>query len=191
MYNQFLKRLMDFVLATFLFILLSPLSLTISVILLLLRIKVFFVQNRPGKNGKIFKIFKFTTMLELYDEQNNILPDEKRGFKFGLFLRKYSLDEIPQLINVIIGDMSLVGPRPLLKEYIYNYNTEQLKRHDVRPGITGWAQINGRNSLTLEKKIELDLYYINNASFKLDLTILFLTIWKVILSKDINIIKYE
>jgi sugar transferase EpsL len=130
-------------------------------------------------------------MLELYDEQNNILPDEKRGFKFGLFLRKYSLDEIPQLINVIIGDMSLVGPRPLLKEYIYNYNTEQLKRHDVRPGITGWAQINGRNSLTLEKKIELDLYYINNASFKLDLTILFLTIWKVILSKDINIIKYE
>jgi undecaprenyl phosphate N,N'-diacetylbacillosamine 1-phosphate transferase len=191
MYNQFLKRLMDFVLATLLFILLSPLSLTISVILLLLRIKVFFVQKRPGKNGKIFKIFKFTTMLELYDEQNNILPDEKRGFKFGLFLRKYSLDEIPQLINVIIGDMSLVGPRPLLKEYIYDYNTEQLKRHDVRPGITGWAQINGRNSLTLEKKIELDLYYINNASFKLDLTILFLTIWKVILSKDININKYE
>lgn len=191
MYSQFLKRLMDFVLATFLFILLSPLSLTISVILLLLRIKVFFVQKRPGKNGKIFKIFKFTTMLELYDEQNNILPDEKRGFKFGLFLRKYSLDEIPQLINVIIGDMSLVGPRPLLKEYIYDYNTEQLKRHDVRPGITGWAQINGRNSLTLEKKIELDLYYINNASFKLDLTILFLTIWKVILSKDININKYE
>lgn len=191
MYNLFLKRLIDFVTATLLFILFSPLSLTISVILLLLRSKVFFVQKRPGKNGKIFKIFKFTTMLELYDEQNNILPDEERGFKFGLFLRKYSLDEIPQLVNVIIGDMSLVGPRPLLKEYINDYNSEQLKRHNVRPGITGWAQINGRNSLTLERKIELDLYYINNASFKLDITILFLTVWKVILSKDINNNKYE
>lgn len=147
---------------------------------------VFFKQCRPGVNGKEFVMFKFRTMADFRDESGALLPDEQRMVPFGTWLRSTSLDELPELINVFKGDMSLVGPRPLLSEYLPLYSERQLRRHDVRPGITGWAQINGRNALSWEEKFELDVWYVENRTFWLDVKILFLTVWKVIRRDGIN-----
>ncbi len=148
--------------------------------------KPFFFQVRPGKNEKLFKIIKFKTMNEKKDEQGNLLSDAERLTKVGAFVRKTSLDEIPQLLNVIKGDMSLIGPRPLLPRYLPLYNDEQRKRHNVRPGITGWAQINGRNAISWQQKFEYDVWYVENVSFMLDLKILLLTVKKVFVSEGIS-----
>ena len=148
--------------------------------------KPFFFQLRPGKNGKIFKIIKFKTMTDKKDENGNLLPDADRLTKIGSFVRKTSLDEIPQLLNVIKGDMSLVGPRPLLPKYLELYNDFQRRRNEVKPGITGWAQVNGRNSISWEKKFEYDVWYVDNVSFLLDIKILILTVLKVVKSEGIN-----
>jgi len=182
-----IKRLFDLIVASFALFLLSP---ALALIALLVRINlgspVLFHQSRPGLHGKIFKIFKFRTMLEVANSNENQLTDEDRLTGFGKFLRATSLDEQPELWNVIKGEMSLVGPRPLLMEYLPLYSKEQFHRHDVRPGITGWAQINGRNSISWEEKFNLDIWYVNNQSFWLDIEILFLTIKKVFFREGIS-----
>ena len=182
-----IKRLFDLIVASFALVLLSP---ALALIALLVRINlgspVLFHQSRPGLHGKIFKIFKFRTMLEVANSNENQLTDEDRLTGFGKFLRATSLDEQPELWNVIKGEMSLVGPRPLLMEYLPLYSKEQFHRHDVRPGITGWAQINGRNSISWEEKFNLDIWYVNNQSFWLDIEILFLTIKKVFFREGIS-----
>ena len=146
----------------------------------------FFTQERPGKNNKIFKVIKFKTMTDERDENGNLLPDEKRLTKVGRFVRSTSIDELPQLINVLKGDMALIGPRPLLPQYLPLYNKEQIRRHEVSPGITGWAQVNGRNAISWTKKFELDVWYVDHVSFLLDLKIIFLTIKKVFVREGIN-----
>ncbi len=186
MYKSFIKYFIDFIFSLVGFLLLSPLFIIVTVALFFSKGKPFFFQARPGKNNKIFKVIKFRTMNDIKDENGNLLPDDKRLTRIGKFVRKTSLDEIPQLLNVIKGDMSLVGPRPLLPEYLPLYNEFQLKRHDVKPGITGWAQVNGRNTLSWGKKFEYDVWYVDNISFKLDLKILFLTLKKVFKSEGIN-----
>jgi lipopolysaccharide/colanic/teichoic acid biosynthesis glycosyltransferase len=148
--------------------------------------KPFFFQKRPGKHGKIFKVIKFKTMNDKKGANGELLPDVDRLTKLGIFVRKTSLDEIPQLLNVLKGDMSLIGPRPLLPEYLPLYNETQKKRHDVKPGITGWAQVNGRNAISWKKKFEYDIWYVENLSFILDIKIIFKTIIKVVRSEDIN-----
>lgn len=182
-----LKRVMDIILSAIGLLILSPL---LGILFLLIYVKmgrpVFFKQKRPGINGKPFYMFKFRTMLELYDENGHLLSDELRLSSFGIFLRSTSLDEIPELINVFKGEMSLVGPRPLLMEYLERYDARQLKRHDVKPGITGWAQINGRNSLSWEDKFELDIWYVENKTIGLDIKILFKTILKVVKREGIS-----
>lgn len=187
MYKELLKHLLDFFIALIVFLTLCPLYL---ILILLLSIqnkgKPFFFQERPGKNQKPFKIIKFKTMTDAKDQEGNLLPDNLRLTKLGRIMRKLSLDELPQLINVLKGDMSLVGPRPLLFKYIPLYSKEQLRRHQVRPGITGWAQVNGRNSISWTKKFELDVYYVNNVSFLLDIKILWLTALKVIKKEGVN-----
>jgi len=187
MYKYFLKRYIDFIIALFLLILLSPLIIWLIIILLIFnKGKVFFMQHRPGYKEKIFKIIKFKTMNERMDKNGNLLSSNQRITKFGRILRKTSLDEIPQLINVLNGDISLVGPRPLRIEYLPLYNEEQKKRHDIKPGITGWAQINGRNALSWEEKFNLDIWYVKNYSFILDIKILYWTFIKVIKRDNIN-----
>ena len=175
-----LKRLFDIVVAGFILTISFPILFILAI---LIRVKlgapVFFLQIRSGLNGKSFKIFKFRTMLDVANVDGNSLSDESRLTPFGKILRATSLDELPELWNVFVGDMSLVGPRPLLMEYLPLYNREQNRRHEVRPGITGWAQINGRNSILWEEKFELDLWYVDNQSFWLDLKILFWTVKKV------------
>lgn len=182
-----MKRIFDLVVAVSLLILLSPLILFLAIIV---RIKignpVLFKQQRPGLHGESFYLYKYRTMNNATDKKGNLLPDHLRLIGFGKILRKYSLDELPQLINVVKGELSLVGPRPLLMEYLPLYNEEQAKRHLVRPGITGWAQINGRNTITWEEKFKLDVWYVNNQSFLLDIKILWLTIVKVVRSEGIN-----
>jgi sugar transferase EpsL len=186
-YNLFIKRMGDLTVALMLFILFIPIFL---IIIILLKItghkKIYFVQQRVGLNEKIFTLFKFRSMTEATDENGILLSDEKRLTKFGLLLRKSSLDELPQLINVIKGDMSIVGPRPLLIEYLQYYSSEQKKRHWVRPGITGWAQINGRNAISWEKKFELDVWYVFHQSFLLDVKILWKTLFKIVKSEGIS-----
>jgi lipopolysaccharide/colanic/teichoic acid biosynthesis glycosyltransferase len=176
----------DFVLAFWLIIILLPLVLIILILVLFnLGRPVLFCQNRPGKNGKLFRIYKFRTMSDQKDSFGNYLPDTERLTTLGRFLRKSSLDEIPQLFNVLKGDLSFVGPRPLLVEYLMLYNEEQKKRHEVKPGITGWAQVNGRNAITWEEKFKLDVYYVENLSLPLDMKILFKTIFNVLKRSDI------
>lgn len=187
MYRNYFKTLLDKLLSLLGIILLSPVFIVVFVALFFNnKGKVFFVQNRPGKNGKIFKIIKFKTMNDKKDAQGNLLSDADRLSVFGKIVRKTSLDEIPQLFNVLIGNMSLIGPRPLLPEYLPLYNSFQNKRHLVKPGITGWAQVNGRNAITWQKKFELDVWYVNHLSFWLDIKIIFLTIKKVFVSEGIN-----
>jgi lipopolysaccharide/colanic/teichoic acid biosynthesis glycosyltransferase len=187
MVYSLVKRFLDllFILVFSPFILLLILVLSILVFFFL-GYPIFFFQSRIGLKGREFYIIKFRTMLELRDQKGILLPDVNRLTKFGLFLRKSSLDEIPCLINVFKGDMSLVGPRPFISKYRKLYNSTQFKRHDVIPGITGWAQVNGRNAISWEEKFDLDLYYVNNQSFFLDLLILWKTFIKVIARKDIN-----
>ena len=187
MYKVYFKPLLDCVVSLLGIVVLSPIFLVILICLFISNNgKVFFVQNRPGKNEKIFKIIKFRTMNNKKDAHGNLLPDAERLTYLGKIVRKTSLDEIPQLINVLKGDMSLIGPRPLLPEYLSLYNERQKKRHTVKPGITGWAQINGRNAVEWNKKFEFDVWYIENLSFILDLQILFLTLKKVVKLEGIN-----
>ena len=187
MYHTFFKRLLDLVVALSGFLIVLPIFILIGVCLFISNHgKPFFFQKRPGKNGRIFSIIKFKTMNDKKDIQGNLLPYDQRITKTGSFLRKYSLDEIPQLWNVIKGDMSLVGPRPLLVEYLPLYNEEQKKRHLVKPGITGWAQVNGRNAISWEQKFVLDTYYVENLSFLLDIKIIMLTIKRVLKKEGVN-----
>lgn len=187
MYKYFFKRLLDFLVALLGFVLLSPVFILVMIGLFFVNQgKPFFFQRRPGKDGAVFNIVKFKTMNEKRDHQGILLPDNQRLTKIGAFVRKTSLDEIPQLLNVIKGDMSLIGPRPLLVQYLPLYNDFQKKRHLVRPGITGWAQVNGRNAISWEQKFIYDIWYVENLNFFLDVKILFLTIKKVIISEGIS-----
>ncbi|MFK8296389.1 sugar transferase [Capnocytophaga canimorsus] len=187
MYKTFIKPFLDFILALIGFLLLSPVFIIVTIGLFFANQgKPFFFQLRPGKDGKIFKIIKFKTMNDKKDEHGNLLPDADRLTKVGSFVRKTSLDEIPQLLNVIKGDMSLIGPRPLLPSYLALYNDFQRRRNEVKPGITGWAQVNGRNSISWEKKFEYDVWYVDHISFILDFKILFLTIKKVFVREGIS-----
>jgi lipopolysaccharide/colanic/teichoic acid biosynthesis glycosyltransferase len=182
-----MKRLIDICLSLIALLLLSPVIICVG---MLVRAKlgspVLFRQTRPGLHGKPFKMMKFRTMLDAVDAQGNPLPDEVRLTSFGKLLRSTSLDELPGLLSVLKGDMSLVGPRPLLMEYLPLYSIEQARRHEVRPGITGWAQVNGRNAISWEEKFKLDVWYVDNQSLWLDIKILFLTVWKVVNRKDIS-----
>lgn len=187
MYQIIVKPVLDFLLALIGLIILSPIFIIVMVILTITnKGKPFFLQKRPGKNEKFFSIIKFKTMTDEKDKNGKLLPDMERMTKFGSFVRKTSLDEIPQLINVVKGDMSLIGPRPLLCQYLPLYDENQKRRHEVRPGITGWAQVNGRNLLKLSKKFEYDVWYVDNVSFKTDLKIIFMTIRNVLVSKDVG-----
>lgn len=186
-YKNYLKPVCDFILSLIAFIVLFPIFLLVVIILSFTnKGNPFFFQYRPGRNEKIFKVIKFKTMNEKKDKNGNLLPDAKRLTAIGRFVRKTSLDEIPQLLNVIKGDMSLIGPRPLLVEYLPLYNDEEKRRHEVRPGITGWAQVNGRNAISWEQKFEYDVWYVDHLSFALDLKIFFLTIKKVFQGEGIN-----
>ena len=179
-YKNFIKRLLDFLAATFGFLIASPIFIMVWITLLFKNNgSAFFFQERPGKNERIFKIIKFKTMNDKKDANGELLSPGERLTKTGIFVRKYSLDEIPQLLNVIKGDMSLIGPRPLLIRYLPRYNEFQKQRHNIKPGITGWAQVNGRNAISWEQKFEYDVWYVNNLSFLLDIKIIFLTIYKV------------
>ena len=181
------KRLLDLIISSAVLIVLSPLMLVIYVLILInLGGPAFFVQERVVKDNKVFKMIKFRTMKDSRDKDGNLLSDNERVTKFGSFLRSFSLDELPELINIIKGDMSLVGPRALLVQYLECYNDEQIRRHDVLPGLTGWAQINGRNSITWSEKFKLDVWYVDNWSLWLDIKIFFLTFWKVVKREGIN-----
>ncbi len=187
MYQSFFKRVLDFVVALIGLIILSPIFLFVTICLFVANEgKPFFFQLRPGLHGKIFKIVKFKTMNDKKDANGNLLLDAERLTPIGSFVRKTSLDEIPQLVNVLKGDMSLIGPRPLLVHYLDLYSDFQNRRHEVKPGITGWAQVNGRNAISWDTKFELDVWYAENISFVLDLKILFKTALKVIKSEGIN-----
>ena len=184
---MFVKRLLDITISLIALIFLLPLM---SLIYLLVRINLespaFFLQERVGKDNKIFKMIKFRTMKNSTDKNGNLLSDNERVTKFGSFLRSFSLDELPELINILKGNMSLVGPRALLVQYLGLYNDEQIRRHEVLPGLTGWAQINGRNSITWSEKFKLDVWYVDNWSLWLDIKIFFLTFWKVLKREGIN-----
>lgn len=186
-YKRFLKRPMDFILSLIAIIVLSPVFLVVAI---LVRTKlgspVFFKQQRPGLNGNIFTMYKFRTMTNERDENGEFLPNHIRLTKFGKILRSSSLDELPELLNILKGDMSIIGPRPLLVEYLPLYNEQQRKRHDVRPGLSGLAQVNGRNSITWEEKFEYDVYYVENLTFLLDCKIVLTTIFKVFKREGIN-----
>ncbi|MEQ9376674.1 MAG: sugar transferase [Imperialibacter sp.] len=187
MYVFLFKRLIDISVAATLLVLVSPVLVSLSVILVISnRGKPFFFQNRPGKNGVLFRVIKFKTMNDKRDSMGNLLKDSERITRVGRLVRSTSLDEIPQLFNVLKGEMSLVGPRPLLIQYLPLYNDQQARRHEVRPGITGWAQVNGRNSISWEQRFTFDLYYVDNVSLSLDMKILFLTIKKVFMKEGIN-----
>jgi lipopolysaccharide/colanic/teichoic acid biosynthesis glycosyltransferase len=188
MKRAIIKRNLDIL---FTFILLIVAIIPISVIIVLLYFKhgpgeIFFMQYRPGKNGRLFNLIKFKTMNNNCDESGNLLPDSERLTAIGRYIRKTSLDELPQLWNVVKGDMSLVGPRPLLVEYLPLYNEHQKRRHEVKPGITGWAQVNGRNAISWQEKFDLDVWYVDHCSFRLDIKILLLTILKVFKREGIN-----
>lgn len=187
MYRKYLKRIFDIIFSLILIsILVIPMVFLSLLIYLFLGRPVLFRQTRPGLNGKPFVLYKFRTMTNKTDPQGNLLPDEERLTRFGQFLRATSLDELPELINVLKGDMSLVGPRPLLMEYLPLYSKEQARRHEVRPGITGWAQVNGRNALSWQDKFKLDVWYVDHVSFLLDLKILVMTLLKVLKREAIN-----
>lgn len=186
MYIKLFKRLIDFSAALFLLILLFPVLFITSIVLIFTIGSVFFTQDRGGYQGKVFKIYKFKTMTDEHDIFGHLLPDERRLTRVGQFIRKWSIDELLGLINVLRGEMSLIGPRPQLAEYLEKYTPEQNRRHDVLPGITGWAQVNGRNAITWEKKFELDVWYVNHLSFILDMKIAAMTVYKVLKRVDIN-----
>lgn len=187
-YRNYLKRAIDFVLSFLVLICLSPILLVVTVWLHFANkgAGAFFFQERPGKDSKIFKVIKFKTMTDEHDAEGRLLPDEKRLTKVGKFVRSTSIDELPQLINVLKGDMALIGPRPLLPQYLPLYNKEQARRHEVRPGISGWAQCHGRNAISWTEKFKLDVWYVDHLSFLTDLKVIWITIMKVLKRADIN-----
>lgn len=188
MYKHFFKRLIDFCIVFTALLIIWPILLIITIWLHFANkgAGAFFLQERPGKDGKIFKVIKFKTMSDERDENGKLLPDAQRLTKVGKFVRSTSIDELPQLINVLKGDMALIGPRPLLVQYLPLYSKEQARRHEVRPGMTGWAQVNGRNAISWTKKFELDVWYVDNCSLMIDIKIIILTIKKVLFREDIN-----
>lgn len=188
MYKYFFKRLIDFIIVFCVLVVIWPILLIITLWLHFANkgADAFFAQERPGKGGKVFKVIKFKTMTDERDADGNLLPDADRLTNVGRFVRSTSIDELPQLINVLKGDMALIGPRPLLVQYLPLYSKEQARRHDVRPGITGWAQVNGRNAISWTKKFELDVWYVDHCSFWLDVKIIFLTIKKVFVREGIS-----
>ena len=190
MYKRFLKRFFDFFISLFAIIVLSPFFL---VIILLLSIAnkgagVFFTQSRPGLNGKIFKVIKFKSMTDDKDENGVLLPNDQRITKVGRFIRKFSIDELPQLFNVLKGDMALIGPRPLLVRYLEIYTPEQARRHEVRPGLTGWAQVNGRNNISWADKFKMDVWYVDHCSLWVDIKVIIMTIKSVLSGKDVSVV---
>lgn len=192
MYKNYLKRLVDFFASLIGIIILAPIFIMVMIALYFANEgKPFFLQERPGLNEKIFKIIKFKSMNDKKDANGNLLSDKERLTKAGSFVRRTSLDEIPQLLNVLIGDMSLIGPRPLLVRYLPYYKQREKLRHTVRPGITGWAQVNGRNTINWDERLELDAQYVENLSLNLDIKILFTTIKNIIISKDIVVVPGE
>ena len=188
MYKYFFKRLIDFIIVFCVLVVIWPILLIITLWLHFANkgAGAFFAQERPGKGGKVFKVIKFKTMTDERDADGNLLPDADRLTNVGRFVRSTSIDELPQLINVLKGDMAVIGPRPLLVQYLPLYSKEQARRHDVRPGITGWAQVNGRNAISWTKKFELDVWYVDHCSFWLDVKIIFLTIKKVFVREGIS-----
>ena len=188
MYKHFIKRLLDFTIVFCALLILWPILLLITIWLHFANkgAGAFFFQERPGKDERIFKVIKFKTMTDERDENGKLLPDAVRLTKVGRFVRSTSIDELPQLINVLKGDMALIGPRPLMPKYLPLYSPEQRRRHEVRPGITGWAQVNGRNNISWTKKFELDVWYVDHCSFALDVKIIFMTIKKVLFREDIS-----
>ena len=188
LYRNFFKRFLDIILSGCALLLLSPIILILWIWLTIANngADALFFQERPGKDGKIFKVVKFKTMTDERDLNGNLLPDEDRLTKVGKFVRSTSLDELPQLLNILKGDMSFIGPRPLLPEYLPLYSPEQARRHNVRPGLSGWAQVNGRNSISWKQRFEYDVWYVDNISFKLDLKIFFLSIKKAFVREGIN-----
>ena len=188
MYRHFVKRFLDFWIALIVLVILSPVLLVVTVWLHFANkgAGAFFLQERPGKDGRIFKIIKFKTMTDERDAEGNLLPDEKRLTKIGKIVRSISIDELPQLINVLKGDMALIGPRPLLVQYLPLYSKEQARRHEVRPGISGWAQCHGRNAISWTEKLQLDVWYVDHLSFKTDLEIIWTTLRKVLQRADIS-----
>lgn len=187
MYKNFFKRFFDFWIALIALICISPILLVVIIWLHFANkgAGAFFMQDRPGKGEKIFKVIKFKSMTDERDAEGNLLPEAQRLTKIGAFIRKFSIDELPQLINVLKGDMAFIGPRPLLPKYIPLYNEEQHRRHEVRPGISGWAQVHGRNNITWTEKFKLDVWYVDHVSLWIDITVIFLTIKNVLTSKDI------
>ena len=188
MYKNCFKRMIDCCLTMVAIVVLSPVMAAVAVLLAVANkgAGVVFTQTRPGKNGRLFKVMKFKTMTDERDENGDLLPDAQRLTKTGKFIRSTSLDELPQLFNVLKGDMALIGPRPLLPQYLPLYSKEQARRHDVRPGITGWAQVHGRNAISWKKKFELDVWYVDHCSFWLDLKIILLTVKKVVVREGIT-----
>ena len=187
MYNHFFKRFFDFWISLIALICISPVLLIVTIWLYFANkgAGAFFTQDRPGKDEKIFKVIKFKSMTDERDAEGNLLPEAQRLTKIGAFIRKFSIDELPQLINVLKGDMAFVGPRPLLPKYIPLYNEEQHRRHEVRPGISGWAQVHGRNNITWTEKFKLDVWYVDHVSLWIDIKVILLTIKNVLSSKDI------
>lgn len=188
MYKHFFKRLFDFCISLIVLIIISPILLVVTIWLHFANkgAGAFFTQERPGKDGKIFKVIKYKTMTDERDAEGNLLPDEKRLTKVGKFVRSTSIDELPQLINVLKGDMALIGPRPLLVQYLPLYSPEQARRHEVRPGISGWAQCHGRNAISWTEKFKLDVWYVDHCTLLTDIKIIFITVKNVLMRKDIN-----
>lgn len=188
MYKNFFKRFLDFWISLIVLILISPILLVVTIWLHFANkgAGAFFFQERPGKNSKIFKVIKFKTMTDERDAEGNLLPDEQRLTNVGKFVRSTSIDEMPQLINVLKGDMALIGPRPLLPQYLPLYSPEQARRHEVKPGISGWAQCHGRNAISWTEKFKLDVWYVDHVSLMTDLKVIFITIKNVLMRKDIN-----
>ena len=188
MYKDFFKRFFDFIISLIALICISPILLVVAIWLHFANKGdgAFFLQERPGKNAKIFKVIKFKTMTDERDADGNLLPDEQRLTKVGKFVRSTSIDELPQLINVLKGDMALIGPRPLLPQYLPLYSPEQARRHEVRPGISGWAQCHGRNAISWTEKFKLDVWYVDHCSLWTDLQVIFITVKNVLMRKDIN-----
>ena len=188
MYKRFFKRILDFFIALVALIIISPILLLVTIWLYFANkgAGAFFLQERPGKDGKIFKVIKFKTMTDGRDAEGKLLPDEQRLTKIGMFVRSTSIDELPQLINVFKGDMALIGPRPLLPQYLPLYSSEQARRHEVRPGISGWAQVHGRNAISWTEKFKLDVWYVDHCTLWTDIKVIFITIKNVLVRKDIN-----
>lgn len=190
MYKNFFKRVFDFILSLIAIICISPLLLFFFILLHFANkgAGVFFYQERPGKGGKLFKVIKFKSMTDEKDENGVLLPNDQRVTKVGKFIRKFSIDELPQLFNILKGDMALIGPRPLLKRYLELYTPEQARRHEVRPGMTGWAQVNGRNNISWTDKFKLDVWYVDHCSLWLDIKIVLMTIKNVFAGKDVSVV---